>query len=401
MSELNDDNKFDLEIRSMLEDVEEAVPEHLWAAIEDRLDGMDAAKRVPFVVWMKRAGIASAAAAILLTLFLTGTFSRKTDYGEDRIAVIEDVMTPSVQSEENLWQDISGIIAEIPKTTVPETTVSKTTSKAETTVPETTASETDNSGSVTGKQYEETFQESSPVLEEIVKEKYIAEAYTDPFAFDEEKRTRKPQASITLSGNAISNSKSEKAINLSKPVMMSQRGKQTGKIQETSDSNYGIPVSVGVGAKIKFTPRWALGIGVNYSLLSRSFSGIYKGVETAPVSYPQIRNLQSYIGIPVNAYFSIIQNNIVDFYAYAGGTAEKCIVNKYLLGDNQKFENKVSGFQFSANAGIGVEFIVADIFGIYIDPSLRYYFPDSRQPKSIRTNQPLTFGFEVGFRVRL
>ena len=37
---------------------------------------------------------------------------------------------------------------------------------------------------------------------------------------------------------------------------------------------------------------------------------------------------------------------------------------------------------------------------MYIDPSLRYYF-NCNQPKSIRTVQPLTLGFEMGLRVKL
>ena len=93
----------------------------------------------------------------------------------------------------------------------------------------------------------------------------------------------------------------------------------------------------------------------------------------------------------------------MDFDAYAGGTIEKCVADRYRMGDAGSLihNEKVQGFQFSANAGLGVEFIIADMLGIYIDPSLRYYFPDSRQPKSIRTVQPLTMGFEMGFRVRL
>ena len=56
--------------------------------------------------------------------------------------------------------------------------------------------------------------------------------------------------------------------------------------------------------------------------------------------------------------------------------------------------------QLSANAGFGVEFMLGDHLGLYIDPSLRYYF-DNGQPKSIRTVQPLMLGFEMGFRARL
>ena len=54
----------------------------------------------------------------------------------------------------------------------------------------------------------------------------------------------------------------------------------------------------------------------------------------------------------------------------------------------------------SVNLGIGVEFLLGDYLGLYIDPSLRYYF-DNGQPKSIRTDQPLMLGFEMGLRVKL
>ena len=54
----------------------------------------------------------------------------------------------------------------------------------------------------------------------------------------------------------------------------------------------------------------------------------------------------------------------------------------------------------SAGIGIGVEFMLGKHTGLYIDPSLRYYFNNS-QPKSIRTVQPLMLGFEMGMRFRL
>ena len=58
------------------------------------------------------------------------------------------------------------------------------------------------------------------------------------------------------------------------------------------------------------------------------------------------------------------------------------------------------GVQLSANFGFGAEFMLGEHLGLYLDPSLRYYF-DCDQPKSIRTEQPLMLGFELGFRFRL
>ena len=233
----------------------------------------------------------------------------------------------------------------------------------------------------------------------------------DETDFMEEEQSPKKgiRTSLTISGNAAGNSASGNTRSGGRPimsVMRPDRNSQNAIDEDKNSCTYGIPLSFGLGTKIIFTDRWSLGIGVNYSLLNRTFSGTYtkynaKG-DPEPVHYSKIRNSQSYIGIPVNVYFSIVRNRTVDFYAYAGGTAEKCVFNGYRMGNTEAtYKEKVAGFQFSANAGIGVEFIIADMLGIYVDPSVRYYFPDSRQPKSIRTVQPLSLGFEVGFRVRL
>ena len=81
---------------------------------------------------------------------------------------------------------------------------------------------------------------------------------------------------------------------------------------------------------------------------------------------------------------------------------EKCVANRYEVQTTPviNHEESVKGVQLSANAGIGVEFMLGRHIGIYIDPSLRYYFHCS-QPKSIRTAQPLMLGFEMGLRFNL
>ena len=78
-----------------------------------------------------------------------------------------------------------------------------------------------------------------------------------------------------------------------------------------------------------------------------------------------------------------------------------CISNKYDILDYQiTYNEKVDDLQWSADIGIGVEFKPWKHLGIYIDPSLRYYF-DCNQPRSIRTAQPLTFDLEIGLRFLL
>ena len=180
---------------------------------------------------------------------------------------------------------------------------------------------------------------------------------------------------------------------------------KTGIEEKESQTKYSIPVAVGAGVRIELSPRWSIGAGLNYTNLTRTFKGTYTHVdEDGKIDNTitsDIKNSQHYIGLPVNAYFNIISSKHVNFYASAGGTVEKCVYDKYLiLTDNITHKESVKGVQLSAGLGIGAEFMLGQHLGLYIDPSLRYYF-DCNQPKSIRTAQPLMFGVEAGFRFKL
>jgi hypothetical protein len=58
------------------------------------------------------------------------------------------------------------------------------------------------------------------------------------------------------------------------------------------------------------------------------------------------------------------------------------------------------GLQLAAGLGLGIEFRLGEHLGLYVDPSLRYYF-EGNQPRSIRTQQPLMMGLELGMRFGL
>jgi hypothetical protein len=113
-----------------------------------------------------------------------------------------------------------------------------------------------------------------------------------------------------------------------------------------------------------------------------------------------IRNMQHYIGIPVNVYYNIISAEKINFYAYAGGAVEKGLIDEYqILSSKSVYKKQIQGVQWSANLGLGVEFMLGKHLGLYLDPSAKYYF-NCKQPKSIRTSEPLMFGCEIGLRTR-
>ena len=176
--------------------------------------------------------------------------------------------------------------------------------------------------------------------------------------------------------------------------------------QVSKESVFSIPVSVGFGVRIPLVNRWSVGTGLNYSIMERTFTGIYTefadGVKTRVIN-SDIRHSLQYIGIPLNVYFDVLDNRNIDFYAFVGGTVERAVLNRYKIlnfSDRIKYSASVSGVQLSAAIGFGVEFKIARYLGLYIDPSLRYYF-DCKQPMSIRTQQPLMMSFEIGLRTSL
>ena len=162
---------------------------------------------------------------------------------------------------------------------------------------------------------------------------------------------------------------------------------------ELGASSYGVPFTVGLGIRFYVAPRLSIGTGLDYSLLSRTFSGSVDG------SSGSVSHTMQYLGIPVNLYYDIISSDRIKFYAFGGGEAEYCISNKYRLFGTPDIVRtpRVSGLQYSVGAGLGVEFRIGGRVGLYVDPGVNYYF-NCNQPRNIRTEKPFLLNFDAGLR---
>ncbi len=409
-----EDKRFDEMIRSVLSEGTEDVPASVWNSVRERLDRDEAGRnRVILLRWLRSSAVAAGiAAAIAVGVIFFGTSDLNITAPETSgIAVI----TADSAEENDLTASVfemSGpgrIIADSRRITVDKAPAGNAMDAAEReTVQETTGGDSatsENAAVAAGKPKRDKNKYDSGKEEEN---------HEDDFLFDEEPdRERKARASFVVSGNAVSNSTSKNGVfrEINPPSLNSPSpaSPTQNTVSETGESTYGIPLSFGIGAKIFLTDRWSVAAGFNYTHLSRSFAGNYIQVndngEIETKVFSSISNVQDYVGIPVNAYYSILRNNLIDFYTYFGGTAEKCVSNRYIMKsepENFIHREKVKGLQFSVNAGIGMEFIIANQIGLYIDPNIRYYF-NNGQPKSIRTTYKnnILLGFEAGLRVRL
>ncbi|MEN6617992.1 MAG: outer membrane beta-barrel protein [Rikenellaceae bacterium] len=173
--------------------------------------------------------------------------------------------------------------------------------------------------------------------------------------------------------------------------------KETIQPQSVSDTKYSMPLTFGIQVQYPVNQNLSVGAGLSYSLLVSHYQQF---------SYNDRLDIQQslhYLGIPVNAYYNLLQNNKFKVYVSAGFAIEKGIVASYRTynsGVKDLERHSISGVQFSLSGGLGAEFKMNKEVGLYFDPALAYYFK-CNQPENIRTTQPMQYKFELGMRFHL
>ena len=389
----------DLMMRSILEGAQEEVPASVWEGVSAGLD--KAARGKVVALWWRRAGIGAAAAAAVAAMLLVQP-------GDDTMEIVPayDEMIAVVEPEPAVPENAEETVAPNTAYIAQATPAVSSAVKSEIVPSEISATEEIYTDQTVAEETEEPTIKATDSKSEVKEEWHyhhdlsaLEGQLIDPVI-------KKRKVSFVVSGLSGTNAaQNEAGKNIFKRPDPTPGPVATGIKQTSTNSSYDIPLSFGAGVKIGVSPKWSIGAGVNYSMLSRKFSGTYTKVNEAGIiensTSSEIRNTQHYIGIPVNAYYNIVDGRNVNFYAYAGGTAEKCVSDSYsVMNTSIVHKEKVKGLQWSANLGIGVGFKLTEHLDLYIDPSLRYYF-DCDQPHSIRSAQPLMLGFEVGLKVNL
>ena len=393
---------FDLQIRSMLQDAEEEVPSRVWEAVSGRIDR----KKVIGLWWRRAAAGVAVAAAVAVGVFFA--LDRPSTAGLDSPLTAEVSEPVQVIENEPVAEALMAEIPAVNRVNVPVSDKSSCKPAAEPATESSAAVPSENVAEDSSSEEMDSVSDSTIDNRRSDEEVRTDEEYRDdPFARmayeDSQKRSRRGPISGFVQGNVTSNERSGKG--LGHMASSSAAPTETG-VEEKSISTYGIPLSFGVGAKYSISDKWSVSAAINYSLLSRSFTGTYydvttSGAITKSVSADVTNNIH-YIGIPVNVYYDILESNKVSFYAFGGFSVEKGITNKYRIHSQPviHYSESVPGLQWSSALGLGFEFALNDYLGLYIDPSARYYF-DCDQPKSVRTQKPFMMNLEVGLRFNI
>ena len=273
---------FDLQLRSMMEDAQEPAPAGAWRAISSRLDAIAGAPvAAAHRVWYWAGAALAAAAAIVLGVFFIGTSDNTPApamLADNTPAVI--AAEAPVIAEDAVIAGPTGNPAKAPVIAAEDAVIAEEAPVI--------AGSTGNPAKAPVIAAEEpviaaeepVIAAEEPVIAGPTGNPAAAEPAADPFAqmaYEDSRAARRPvNVSVLLTGGASGNNASNAPMALAAPGQYFQTG-----ITETSQSSYGIPVIIGIGARLALTESISIGAGIDYSLLTRSFEGRYTdGVNT-------------------------------------------------------------------------------------------------------------------------
>ena len=167
---------------------------------------------------------------------------------------------------------------------------------------------------------------------------------------------------------------------------------------ENASLYFAPPISVGLNLQ-KGVNHWlSVGFGMNYTYLQNKSS-----IDNAGSDYVQKQQIH-YVGIPLSVLFHFVNQPKLRVYASVGGAAEKAVWSYYTTssrGISTTERERLAGIQWSVAAGLGLEYSLSPLFGLYLEPGIGHYFEYKQQPRSIRTAQPTQLKLELGLRFRI
>ena len=408
------ERNLDLLFREAFADATEEVSPAVWAGVSRGLAKASAPK-VIFPVWLRWASLSlAAAAAVALGVFL---FTRSGNsnlpiYNNDG-QIVADVPAPVTVTE---TEEVAPLTGEQPSHSANllaargETSPRASLGRSDSTVIPSEAEESDSAvipspeDESTSSSVESTAREEisprAPLGRNDNDGSQVRNDKTSPVIFREEATPSRKGVSLLAGANLGGNLGSRSAA----PAMMASPGSGSGiepqGMYGLEGYKYGLPISATLGVKWQFHQRWAVGTGVSFTMLPSSCSGRYVNAEGESIYSDHISHFQTYIGVPLNFYFTIVESKAVGFYTFAGAAVERSIINRYTFHNGSeriRYKEPVKGVQPSVGLGIGVDFRFTKFLSLYIDPSARYYF-DCKQPQSIRTVQPFSLSLDAGLR---
>jgi len=140
-----------------------------------------------------------------------------------------------------------------------------------------------------------------------------------------------------------------------------------------------LPVRLGMSLHYQLSPRVALLSGLSYTYLSSK--------TTYPILHEVHYQHLHYLGIPLGLSWQLWSYHRFSLYLSGSAMFEKCLNRK--------------PWQWSLSAAAGAEYALTKQLGVYLNPSLGYYFDDGTSLQHYYKEHPLAPSIEFGLRLHL
>lgn len=173
--------------------------------------------------------------------------------------------------------------------------------------------------------------------------------------------------------------------------------------ESTTHTNHHQPIKAGISLRVPISRHWSVSTGITYSYLGSDIS------KESGNTKMETKQKLHYVGIPVNANYSVLRTNRLHLYASAGMEVEKLVSGRQ---DTEHYEGntmtatsgesvKEGRPQFSGNVAIGAEYRIVNQLSIYAEPGLAYHFDNGSDVENIYKDKPLNLNVQVGLRWEL
>lgn len=413
------DNDWIKQLQSMMERHEEPVGDDLWQDIEARLPERETPSRLT-PVWRRYAAAAAVALAVLGTGTLLWNAGDDMSVNENEpviassqpeVTMPEPEATPSILAQNDATAPATDkATTHAPATSARPSKAATGPGKASDAIAQVTAPTEENTAPVTAdsehaSQAKEQDQQSKRELKSHAYSNAKTLAKTPSNTSDKTiitpSRQRFPMtiglfASNNFQTEGFSNKNyvyfdSEYNLFSSKYSLFNQMSEEYIPV-EIFTAKHHVPISVGLSVQYPLNNRLALTSGLVYTRLKSDFTSASRRREQT----------LHYLGIPVGVSYSLWHYKRLTVYAIGGAQADFNV--KATLKESTRTSDQDIGkdrVQFSALAGPGLHLQLSQGFGLYAEPTVRYYFNNGSDVENYFKDKPWNINLNAGLRFTL
>lgn len=160
------------------------------------------------------------------------------------------------------------------------------------------------------------------------------------------------------------------------------------------------PKTFGLSINKQLSPKWTFGTGIIYTRLKSEFESEYNKarlVKTQKIDY---------VGIPLRLTYQVWSKGRFNAYMTGGMAFEmpvhSSLEKKYIITADSSYTLKRDikpRYQWSVNLGVGVQYKLFKPFSLYLEPNMFYYFRNSSNLETYRTEHPFIITVPFGLRL--